>query len=134
MDKYIYPNEQTYYSQIPDDKNLRWKVVPPIIKKLQEKARAEGLWNLFLPSVSGLTNLEYAPLCEIMVNNILLLDIFNINYICEYREDPSLLQLFSIVVHQILAIWKYYISMALKNKRRPGLNLCLRAKLDQCME
>ncbi|KAL4434943.1 hypothetical protein ABPG74_017699 [Tetrahymena malaccensis] len=77
MDKYVYPNEQTYYNQISEDKKLRWQTVPPILKQLQEKARAEGLWNLFLPSVSGLTNLEYAPLCEIMGRSFLAPVVFN---------------------------------------------------------
>src|ERR1700760_5020987 len=40
-------------------------VLPPVVEKLKEQARAEGLWNLFLPSESGLTQLEYAPLAEL---------------------------------------------------------------------
>ena len=66
MDEYIYPNEATYHRQIADGD--RWQPVP-IIEDLKPKARAAGLWNLFLPESdygAGLTNVEYAPLCEIM--------------------------------------------------------------------
>src|ERR1700677_1532278 len=65
MDEHIYPNEELYYRQIAED---RWRPVP-VIEQLKPKARAAGLWNLFLPGDehgAGLTNLEYAPLCEIM--------------------------------------------------------------------
>ncbi len=67
MGKHIYPNESTFYGQVNamgDD----W-VPAAIIEELKPKAREAGLWNLFLPDSSlgaGLTNLEYAPLCEIM--------------------------------------------------------------------
>jgi len=66
MDTYICPNEANYYRQL--NESDRWKVIP-IVEELKEKAKAEGLWNLFLPESehgAGLTNLEYAPLCEIM--------------------------------------------------------------------
>ena len=65
MAREIYPNEHLFHEQIEKD---RWHV-PAITQALKEKARAEGLWNLFLPASehgAGLTNLEYAPLCEIM--------------------------------------------------------------------
>ncbi|MEX2616646.1 MAG: acyl-CoA dehydrogenase family protein [Alphaproteobacteria bacterium] len=67
MEEHIYPNETTFLEQL-DDGDTRWKPVP-IIAELKEKAKAEGLWNLFLPESdqgAGLTNIEYAPLCEIM--------------------------------------------------------------------
>ena len=67
MDKYVYPNENAFFDGIPHETEARWKHVSPVLKSLQAKAKAEGLWNLFLPSVSGLKNIEYAPLCEIMV-------------------------------------------------------------------
>ena len=66
MDEYIYPNEPKYYAHVRSDK--RWTAVP-IIEELKPTARAAGLWNLFLPHSKrvpeGLSNLEYAPLCEI---------------------------------------------------------------------
>ena len=67
MEAHIYPNEVTYHEQI-DAGDTRWKPVP-IIEELKAKAKEEGLWNLFLPeSDEGepMSNLNYAPLCEIM--------------------------------------------------------------------
>ena len=67
MERYIYPNEHTYQDQIAASGNPHHHA--EIIDDLKEKARAEGLWNLFLPDEeygAGLTNLEYAPLAEIM--------------------------------------------------------------------
>ena len=64
MDEHIYPNESVLEEQLAED---RWSQ-PQIIEDLKVKARAEGLWNLFLPRAdegAGLTNLEYAPLAEI---------------------------------------------------------------------
>ncbi len=77
MDEYIYPNEATYYEQ--NYTGERWKVIQ-IIEDLKPKAKAEGLWNLFLPESAlgaGLTNLEYAPLCEIMGRAPWSAEVFN---------------------------------------------------------
>jgi acyl-CoA dehydrogenase len=66
MDEHIYPNERAYYEQ--HAAGDRW-ATPPLMEELKAKARAAGLWNLFLPESehgAGLTNLEYAPLCEVM--------------------------------------------------------------------
>jgi acyl-CoA dehydrogenase len=66
MDEHVYPNEQRFEQQLGQDN--RW-LEPPLLRELQSKARALGLWNLFLPDSqrgAGLTNLEYAPLCEMM--------------------------------------------------------------------
>jgi acyl-CoA dehydrogenase len=65
MDAHVYPNERLYHEQVAAD---RWGH-PPILAELKAKARAAGLWNLFLPESehgAGLTNVEYAPLCEVM--------------------------------------------------------------------
>jgi acyl-CoA dehydrogenase len=67
MDEHIYPNEATFHRQIADGSD-RWQPTA-IVEELKPKARAAGLWNLFLPESeygAGLTNVEYAPLCEIM--------------------------------------------------------------------
>src|SRR5437868_508859 len=77
METYIYPNEETYYKQI--NEGDRWQPVE-IIEELKPKARAADLWNLFLPEDemgAGLTNLEYAPLCEIMGRSIMAPEVFN---------------------------------------------------------
>jgi acyl-CoA dehydrogenase len=67
MEEHIYPNDHKWWEHVKGDK--RWEPVP-IIEELKPKARAAGLWNLFLPhskrAPEGLSNLEYAPLCEIM--------------------------------------------------------------------
>ena len=78
MDQHIYPNEPKYYAHVRSDK--RWEAVP-IIEELKPKARAAGLWNLFLPHSKrvpeGLSNLEYAPLCEIMGRVTWAPEVFN---------------------------------------------------------
>ena len=76
MDEHVYPNERTFEEQVARD---RW-AQPPIVEELKAKARDAGLWNLFLPHSErgpGLTNLEYAPLCEIMGRSHLGPEIFN---------------------------------------------------------
>ena len=76
MDQHIYPNEQKFHDQIAAS---RWTPTA-IVEELKIKARAEGLWNLFLPESengAGLTNLEYAPLCEIMGRSVLAPEVFN---------------------------------------------------------
>jgi acyl-CoA dehydrogenase len=77
MDEYIYPNEKIYYRQI--EEGDRWQPTA-IIEELKPKARAAGLWNLFLPENpydEGLSNLEYAPLCEIMGRSPMAPEVFN---------------------------------------------------------
>ena len=66
FDEHIYPNEKPYWDQVRGAD--RWQPTA-IVEELKPKARAAGLWNLFLPESeygAGLSNLEYAPLCEIM--------------------------------------------------------------------
>src|SRR5688572_11173961 len=77
MDEYIYPNERRLYEEA--EKLGPWAVYP-IVEELKPKARAAGLWNLFLPNSEhgvGLTNLEYAPLCEVMGRSHLAPEVFN---------------------------------------------------------
>jgi acyl-CoA dehydrogenase len=76
MDEQIYPNEKRFLKEIERE---RWKPTR-IIEELKPKARAAGLWNLFLPNDengAGLTNLEYAPLCEIMGRSVMAAEAFN---------------------------------------------------------
>ena len=74
MDEYIYPNEQAYIDEI----NLgdRWQP-SKLIEDLKQKAKAAGLWNLFLPDISGLSNVDYAPLAEVMGRVVWASEVFN---------------------------------------------------------
>jgi len=76
LDEHIYPNEQRFHDEIEQS---RWSPTR-IVEELKPKARAAGLWNLFLPESelgAGLTNLEYAPLCEIMGRSFMVPEVFN---------------------------------------------------------
>src|SRR5213594_1317255 len=78
MTKYIYPNEKVFHDQL-STAPTRWQI-PPIMEELKATARERGLWNLFLPESergAGLTNLEYAPLCEIMGRSPIAPEVFN---------------------------------------------------------
>jgi acyl-CoA dehydrogenase len=77
VDETVLPNEKVYYEQL--EEGGRWKI-PPIMEELKVKARTAGLWNLFLPESeygAGLSNLEYAPLCEIMGRSPIASEAFN---------------------------------------------------------
>src|SRR5258705_4204331 len=77
MDESIYPNEARYAEEIAAGD--RWQPTA-IMEELKTTARAAGLWNLFLPESSrgaGLSNVEYAPLCEIMGGSLLAPEAFN---------------------------------------------------------
>ena len=77
LDEHVYPNEKTYDEQLRSGD--RWQV-PPILEELKGRARAAGLWNLFLPDNeygAGLTNLEYAPLAELMGLSPIAPEVFN---------------------------------------------------------
>ncbi|MGO9423102.1 acyl-CoA dehydrogenase family protein [Roseiarcus sp.] len=78
MEEYIYPNERRFYQEA---ERLGPWAVHPIVEELKPLAREKGLWNLFLPAheAGGLTNLEYAPLCEIMGRSHLAPEVFNCN-------------------------------------------------------
>src|SRR5215470_2104571 len=76
MDEYVYPNERRFEEEVQRN---RWSPAK-VIEELKPKARAAGLWNLFLPNDAhgaGLSNLEYAPLCEIMGRSFMAPEIFN---------------------------------------------------------
>ena len=78
MDKYIYPSEEIYQSQLNSSKGS-WQS-PLVMEELKSEARRQYLWNLFLPESKlggGLTNLEYAPLCEIMGRSLIAPEAFN---------------------------------------------------------
>ncbi|TDL76703.1 acyl-CoA dehydrogenase [Rhodococcus qingshengii] len=79
MEEHVYPNEKVYEQQLNELEN-RWSAVPQVMEDLKDKAKAAGLWNLFLPESeygAGLTNLEYAPLCEIMGRSMIGPEVFN---------------------------------------------------------
>lgn len=78
MERWVFDNERTFMKQVKEGED-RWKYYPQIIEDLKEKAKAQGLWNLFLPSVSGFNQLEYAQLCEITGRSIIAPEIFNCN-------------------------------------------------------
>src|SRR5467141_1272974 len=76
LEEYVYPNERRYHDEI--ERN-RWSPTR-VVEELKQKARAAGLWNLFLPNDehgAGLTNLEYAPLCESMGRSAMAPEVFN---------------------------------------------------------
>ncbi len=78
MDEHVFPNEETFVRQINEGAD-RWQPAP-IVEELKEKAKAAGLWNLFLPDSKrgfGLTNLEYAPLAELMGRVHFASEVFN---------------------------------------------------------
>ena len=78
MNEFVYPNESTFQEQLRGAAT-RWQP-PPIIEELKQQARQRQLWNLFLPESeygAGLTNLEYAPLCEIMGRSPIAPEVFN---------------------------------------------------------
>ena len=81
MEKHIYPAEQTYTEQMQKarDAGNPWIVVP-VVEELKKRARADGLWNMFLPDSehgAGLSNLEYAPLSEMMGRVGFASEVFN---------------------------------------------------------
>lgn len=78
MAAHVYPNESAYYEYL-DRGDSRW-VIPPVMEALKARAREAGLWNLFLPDSelgAGLSNLEYAPLAELMGRSRIASEVFN---------------------------------------------------------
>ena len=81
MDAHVLPNEAVYAQQV-DSASSRW-TIPPVMEEMKANARTQGLWNLFLPESEygpGLTNLEYAPLCELMGRSPLAPEVFNCSF------------------------------------------------------
>ncbi len=77
MDEHVYPNEKKFHDEVAEGD--RWQPTK-LMEELKLKAKAAGLWNLFLPESergAGLTNLEYAPLCELMGRVIWSPEVFN---------------------------------------------------------
>ncbi len=77
MDRHIYPAEALYREQV---REFGWTEAPPVIEDLKRQARADGLWNLFLPDSErgfGLSNRDYAPLCELMGRSPIAPEAFN---------------------------------------------------------
>jgi acyl-CoA dehydrogenase len=74
MDGYVYPNEKRYNDEVGSGD--RWRPLD-LIEELKKKAKEAGLWNLFLPDVSGLSNIEYAPLAEMMGRVLWASEVFN---------------------------------------------------------
>jgi acyl-CoA dehydrogenase len=83
MDEHIYPNEDVFDAEVAANRARGNPWVPTaVMEQLKDKARAAGLWNLFLPQSergAGLSNLEYAPLCEIMGRSHIAPEAFNCN-------------------------------------------------------
>ena len=81
MEQNVYPNEARFHAEIEANRRQGNAWVPTkVVEELKQKARAAGLWNLWLPESefgAGLTNLEYAPLCEIMGRSHLGPEAFN---------------------------------------------------------
>jgi acyl-CoA dehydrogenase len=80
MDEVVYANEQRFEDEL-NRGPTRWQI-PPVMEEMKAKARSAGLWNLFLPESeygAGLTNAEYAPLCEIMGRSFIAPEVFNCN-------------------------------------------------------
>ena len=108
MNEHVYPSEHKWHEHTRSAK--RWEVVP-IIEELKPKARAAGLWNLWRPKSHGgaLTNLEYAPLCEIMGRVAWAAEVFNCS-------DPT------------RGTWKSSCVTVRPNTMSAGSNLCSQEK------
>src|SRR5215472_11477520 len=80
MAEHVYPNEARYFQEV-EAGATRW-TQPGIMEELKSRAQAEELWNLFLPESeygAGLSNREYAPLCEVMGRSAIAPEVFNCN-------------------------------------------------------
>jgi len=106
MDEHIYPNEARFFKEIEENraKGNAW-IPTKIVEELKPKAQAAGLWNLFLPksprAPQGLSNLEYAPLCEIMGRVPFAAEIFN----CSAPDTGNMETLERYASEQLKDIW-----------------------------
>ncbi|MFM1949434.1 MAG: Acryloyl-CoA reductase [Pseudomonadota bacterium] len=106
MDEHIYPNEARFFKEIEDNraKGNAW-IPTKIVEELKPKAQAAGLWNLFLPksprAPQGLSNLEYAPLCEIMGRVPFAAEIFN----CSAPDTGNMETLERYASEELKDIW-----------------------------
>jgi acyl-CoA dehydrogenase len=106
MDEHIYPNEARFFKEIEDNraKGNAW-VPTKIVEELKPKAQAAGLWNLFLPksprAPQGLSNLDYAPLCEIMGRVPFAAEIFN----CSAPDTGNMETLERYASEELKDIW-----------------------------
>ncbi len=77
LDEQVIPREHEYFAQVREDPGRQ----PPAMEEMKASARAAGLWNMFLPGEhgAGLTNLEYAPLAELMGRHLWSAEVFNCN-------------------------------------------------------
>ena len=77
LDEQVIPREAEYFAQVREDSNRQ----PPVMETMKAAAKAAGLWNMFLPGDhgAGLTNLEYAPLAEMMGRHLWSAEVFNCN-------------------------------------------------------
>jgi alkylation response protein AidB-like acyl-CoA dehydrogenase len=77
LDEQVIPREREYFAQVREDSTRQ----PPVMEEMKAAARAAGLWNMFLPGEhgAGLTNLEYAPLAELMGRHLWSAEVFNCN-------------------------------------------------------
>ena len=101
MDEHVFPNEALAARQVAEGD--RWEPVP-IIEALKAKAKAQGLWNLFLPESehgAGLTNLEYAPLCELMGRSAIGAEPFN----CSAPDTGNMETLVRYAIEEVRQEW-----------------------------
>ncbi|WP_174556751.1 acyl-CoA dehydrogenase family protein, partial [Rhodococcus tukisamuensis] len=98
MDTHIYPAEAVYDEQMRESGDPHFQ--PPVLEELKAEARRRGLWNLFHPHPGygpGLTNLEYAPLAEIMGRSLIAAEVCNCN--APDTGNMEVLQLFGTEEH-----------------------------------
>lgn len=101
-DKNIYPNEERYELEMAQQtaQGKRW-TIPAVLEELKAKAKAQGLWNLFLPEWSGISNRDYATLAELMGRNLWAAEVFN----CQFPDTGNMETLHLFGTKAQNAIW-----------------------------